>query len=134
MGYTHYYKGQVNIDEALISDVKAIIKKSKIAICDGMGEGKPELVPGELIRFNGDMSKGEDYEGFEVKAEYNRDFCKTNRYPYDAVVTATLIRIAHLNDEFEVKSDGYWDSDWADGRELYKRTFGEEAVKPDSMP
>jgi hypothetical protein len=52
-------------------------------------------------------------------------FCKTNWKPYDLAVTATLIRALQLAPTaVVVESDGSWDDDWMDARQLIHDLFG----------
>jgi hypothetical protein len=58
------------------------------------------------------------------------DFCKTAMKPYDAVVTAILIRAKQIYGScVSVSSDGDW-SEWQAGRDLYEAVFGEVAECP----
>ena len=129
MGYTHYWEGPVTLTEETIADVKAIIAKSGVSIKGGDGTGEPELTP-ELICFNGDASNDEDYETFYIENESSTwTFCKTSGVrPYDKVVGAVLLRLADLNPQFTVTSDGVFDSeDWEPARNLYEEVFGRPA-------
>ena len=50
--------------------------------------------------------------------------------PYDAVVTAILIRAKSIYGScVEISSDGDW-SEWQAGREMYETVFGEVAECP----
>ncbi len=151
MGYTHYHirdnrnKGSAYFYGKLALDAKAIIaeaKKRGIAVCGYDGTGEPEFNEG-YFRFNGNAEAGEDYETFAWEAlptqqawEAERggndifDFCKTQYRPYDAVVTAVLIRAKVIyGDLVTVRSDGSW-SEWQAGRDIYEAVFGELAPSP----
>lgn len=54
-------------------------------------------------------------------------FVKTQYCPYDAVVTATLIRARHHNPTFCYDSDGTW-ADWQDGVELCRTLWPDDPV------
>jgi hypothetical protein len=75
-----------------------------------------------------------DYQ-YEYKKGTDREneifeFCKTAYKPYDAVVTAVLIRAKEIyGTVVEIYSDGNWD-EWRAGRDLYERVFGEVAKCP----
>lgn len=57
-------------------------------------------------------------------------FCKTAMKPYDAVVTAILIRAKTIYGScVEISSDGEW-QEWQAGRDLYEAVFGEVAPNP----
>jgi hypothetical protein len=57
----------------------------------GNGTGRPIIDNSDII-FNGDASKGEDHETFQLmKNGGDFQFCKTARKPYDRFVKAVLI-------------------------------------------
>ena len=159
MGYTHYWRrprknsGSAYMYGMLALDAKKIIEEAQgqgIRIRNGHGEGEPEF--SEIsFSINGDASNGEDYETFcwegiptisewRIDEDETFDFCKTAYRPYDAVITAILIRAKHVYGPcVQVSSDGDWDKradyadsygSWADGRELYEQVFGEVAECP----
>jgi hypothetical protein len=83
------------------------------------------------------------WEANPVQPEWRKDeilyfdFCKTNQKPYDAVVTAILIRAKVIYGKLlQVGSDGEWTGDplswgtWASGRALYEEVFNIEAPCP----
>jgi hypothetical protein len=157
MGYTHYNirdnrnKGSAYFYGKLALDAKAIIAEAErmgITIRGYDGEGEPEFTEA-FFRFNGNAETGEDYETFawealptqqewEAKSGHGQphdifDFCKTAHKPYDAVVTAVLIRAKVIYGKLvKVRSDGNW-SDWQDGRKIYEAVFGEVAPCPMEM-
>ena len=149
MGYTHYnYRPRNNAGSAymygkLALDAKAICEYAYtigIKLGDWSGENgtSPQFTEGEFS-LNGidDMS----HETFTWKAlptqvEWRKnepeifDFCKTAQKPYDAVVTAILIRAKEIYGScVSISSDGEW-SEWKDGRNLYEAVFGEVAQCP----
>lgn len=79
--------------------------------------------------------QGDDSLSIRKRAEYEKenhswwDFCKTAQKPYDAVVTAVLLRAVDLLPLFGVGSDGDWE-DWLNGRLLYRQAFGQEPRNP----
>jgi len=122
MGYAQYFtiktaptKEQI---EKFTSMVKLIISKSTVAIVDGMGTNNtlPEITNDAVI-FNGE---GDDsHETFFMEfndLEWN--FVKTNRKPYDTVVTAVLHCASDIMD-IEIDSDGD-EEDKEEGIALYK--------------
>lgn len=145
MGYTHYWErpnGHEDRDafRRLGTDTKRIIAKAVefgIAVGDAFGEGEPEFTE-KHFAFNG--AGDQSFETFwwdskAVRAEWSTEdtafgFTKTNYRPYDAVVTAVLIRAKEIyGDAVEVFSDGSWD-DWESGRNLYAIVFGETPSSP----
>lgn len=152
MGYTHYwYRKPSPADrqtyQALGSDIKRIIaeaERQSIIINGPGGFGSPEMNE-QYISFNGDSDAQLDHESFVWRAEAIQSewekrmegesnetftFCKTAYKPYDAVVTAVLIRAKELyGDAVRVVSDGSW-AEWADGRALYEQVFGTEPTCP----
>ena len=160
MGYTHYWtRDKQNLGSAyyfhkLSEDAKKIIAEAEakgIVICGPLGFGKPEFND-DFFSLNGTEKESLDHETFiwhrapqqeewfaekygndPVRKNDISDFCKTAHKPYDAVVTAILIRAKTIYGNcVEIYSDGNWD-DWKDGRDLYERTFGETAPIPFEM-
>ena len=152
MGYTHYWRrprknaGSAYMFGQLALDAKKIIQQAEregIRIRDAYGENEPEF---NEARFgiNGDASAFSDggrdlahesfiWEGIPTVSEWRKDepntfdFCKTAYKPYDAVVTAVLIRAKHIYGScVSISSDGEW-QEWQAGRELYERVFSEVA-------
>ncbi len=131
MGYTHYWEfdgdGETFARTAL--DAQTIVKHAAdlgISICGPFGTGEPEFTEGHFS-LNGDESMGEDYETFAIGATgTDFSFCKTRGdKPYDAVVTAILIRLAmHGGSHVKVRSDGDWD-DWDAGRKIVNHLFAD---------
>jgi hypothetical protein len=144
----------------LALDAKKIIEQAErdgIRIRDAEGENEPEFnearfgINGDASAFSGE-GRGDlahesfIWEGIPTISEWRKDepttfdFCKTAYKPYDAVVTAILIRAKHIYGScVEISSDGDWDSNeqfsdgygsWAKGRELYETVFGEVAECP----
>jgi hypothetical protein len=153
MGYTHYWdrdpqKEAPDSFGRFALDAQKIVKAAQlkgIGIADGFGEGEPTFEEG-VISFNGvgplshetftwsAIPKNPEWRSEELTVF---DFCKTSMKPYDAVVTACLIRAKVVyGDALTVSSDGGWDpepegwGDWQEGRNLYEEVFGVEAVKP----
>ena len=156
MGYTHYFvrdKRQVGTAEMygrLALDARMIVAGAQaqgMNIRGGDGSGEPEFTEG-YFRLNGDRKDDQWYETFawlampeqsEWQAKMYADtekendifgYCKTNWKPYDAVVTAILIRAKVIYGELvDVYSDGTWEQ-WQTGRDLYEKVFGEVAQCP----
>ena len=69
---------------------------------------------------------------FEDGQSFN--FCKTRVRPYDAVVTALILRakVIYADAAMTFASDGTWDprpygeGNWVPGRNLYAATYGEQ--------
>lgn len=130
MGYTHYFRG-LRATAEVIADAGRLIAASAVTICGPNGQGIPSLTEEQGIRLNGDKAVGESYETFHLRGTdmprypSMTDFCKTEKQPYDEVVTAILIAAAVR--EFEsrtgvVKSDGRWDN-WTAGLQLYEQAI-----------
>ena len=149
MGYTHYnYRPRKNAGSAymygkLALDAKAICEHAYtigIKLGDWSGENgtSPQFTEGEFS-LNGidDMSHETfTWKALPTQSEWRKDepeifdFCKTAMKPYDAVVTAILIRAKEIYGScVSISSDGDW-SEWKDGRELYEAVFGEVAECP----
>jgi len=101
-----------------------------IVICGGDGEGEPEFTEG-YFALNGTILNDEWHESMvweAIPSEGVFTFCKTAYKPYDAVVTAILLRAKyHYGELVSVRSDGTWD-EWLAGRELYRQVFSETAL------
>ena len=129
--YTHYWsqKNLVITDDA-IKDIEAILKEAKnrsIAIASGAGYAAP-IVTKELISINGFGDQG--YESFFVEPDgCDFNFTKTNRMPYDSVVCAILLRL-NEDADIEVDTDGSWNAEWQEARDLFAETLGREAERP----
>ena len=156
MGYTHSWRrpknfGSVDITDMyirLVADVKKIITQAErcgISIGNFDGTNHGPTYDQNSFRFNGYGGLAHETFLWECvptdTAEWRKDeldtfdFCKTARAPYDAVVTAVLIRVKHIYGEnVTISSDGLWDADellgWHDGRELYETVFDEFAECP----
>lgn len=151
MGYTHYWYRPVNNAGSdhqyaeLRMDTARIITTAinqGIEVRGPFGVGQPEF-SGERFAFNGSVEDDQWHETFSWKrypklggwetgdeTKETFDFCKTAYKPYDAVVTAVLIRAGEIyGDLVRVRSDGDW-GEWIDGRLLYTATFKIEPTSP----
>lgn len=157
MGYTHYWKWNTLPDPGRFAqwseDVKTLIDSlflypeltgGALNICGPDGTGSPVLTATK-VAFNGDEAEDEAHESFIIDlhspkplsallgATFPDDmalfdsFCKTAREPYDLVVTAALIRLAHHFPDVEISSDG-WLEDWQEGSQLCQQIFGSGAI------
>ena len=126
MGYTHYFGG-LQPDEELAYAAEELAAAADVSVKGWDGLCEPRFLP-EVIDFNGDAELGEDFETFRLAAgDYDFNFCKTGRRPYDKVVGALLMRAIVLEAEGcdGISSDGNYD-DWAASGsfELYEEVFG----------
>ena len=154
MGYTHYtYRPVKNAGSAyfygkLALDAKKLCDYANangIRIRNGEGLGEPEFTEFSFS-INGDaeaFDEGRDlahetfhWSGIPNQSEWRKDdpdffeFCKTAYKPYDAVVTAILIRAKVIYGScVRISSDGEW-HEWQAGRDLYETVFGEVAPNP----
>ena len=146
MGYTHYwYRDESRMFTEDVIDFYAeftryavqIIQTAEqqgIELADPSGEHSGAWrVDGDSVRLNG---YGEDsHESFVwekvcpqpqewVKDKGYFDFCKTNRKPYDIVVTALLLAVREAyGDAVRISSDGGF-FDWKDGVRLFEEATG----------
>ena len=135
MGYTHHWtiKEELTREKFIewAEGVKVIIEtaiEAGIPLGNGLGEDAPEISD-SVIAFNGKGNQGVETFGITIDDE-GYDFCKTNEYPYDSVVTASLIHAKQIfGDAILITSDGRWE-DWEDGRVLYETVFD---VQPESV-
>lgn len=118
MGYTHYW--EITDHEAFMRAMPAIANDAKhilealrhtcpVAFDSDSRYEPPQLTP-ERIRLNGIGADG--HETFVlppqgVTALPGFGFCKTNKKPYDLIVTTILLRAKHhAGDLIELSSDG----------------------------
>lgn len=148
MGYTHYWErptnrlGSLYQFTKLATDTQIIVNEAKrqgIAIGDNFGNGDNANITTDAIAFNG--AGDEAYETFYWEHQPEQvawradepnyfNFCKTAHRPYDAVVTAVLIRAKEIYGSLlTVSSDGTW-GDWQMGRNLYEQVFNKPAPCP----
>ena len=95
----------------------------------GLGKGKP-MINESQIWFNGDEKTGMDHETFSIKwypeGGIVKDFCKTNRKPYDILVCVSLLAFKHAFNDYKVfhfSSDGD-NSEWETAKDLFTRITG----------
>jgi hypothetical protein len=135
--------GKLALDAKTICDYA---NANGIRIRNGNGEGEPEFTE-FYFSINGDAeaftSDGRDlahesfyWAGIPTQSEWRKDepdffeFCKTAYKPYDAVVTAILIRAKTIYGScVRISSDGDW-HEWQAGRDMYEAIFGEVAECP----
>jgi hypothetical protein len=135
--------GKLALDAKTICDYA---NANGIRIRNGNGEGEPEFTE-FYFSINGDAeaftSDGRDlahesfyWAGIPTQSEWRKDdpdffeFCKTAYKPYDAVVTAILIRAKSIYGScVRISSDGEW-HEWQAGRDMYEAIFGEVAECP----
>ena len=137
MGYTHYWDNHTfEIDEDMIDDVNRIISKTDVSVRDGNGGSSPCKPILELNRIVLNAAAPNTGETLNLMGEtpgfHDPEFecCKPCNEPYDALVTAVLIRVAETNPETSIRSDGTFNDDWRAGRELFKESLGREPVCP----
>ena len=132
MGYTHYWNFKKNPKDCKDGSKKfakavELLKKclakvpAEIGVCKAPfvlkgsnGKGEPVLT-NEVVCFNGDASMYYDYETCYIALnndDYDFDFCKTARQPYDVAVCLTLLCFKKtFGDDFSYSSDGNSDDD-----------------------
>lgn len=153
MGYTHYnYRPRNNAGSAymygkLALDAKAVCDYAQahgIALGDWTGSfgTQPEFTEGRFSLNGIDDGRVDNshesfiWEALPTQVDWRKDepeifdFCKTAMKPYDAVVTAILIRAKQIYGScVSISSDGDW-SEWKAGRDIYEAVFGEVAECP----
>ncbi len=104
------------------------------------GPRPPEVSP-DLIRFHGWKDEGHETffltrekpenPSWDPTAKESFDFCKTARKPYDLAVCLVLLSMSrHAPDSVKISSDGDWDAEWLEAREVYKKLFGVDVECP----
>jgi len=137
MGYTHCFRKERDFSDVewdlLTRATKKILKMEdlsgvKISRND---DGKAPVVNKNEICFNG--VNDESHETFLVRktGDTGFNFCKTAEKPYDVFVCMVLLASDDVaKGVLGIGSDGWWDVEWVNARELYKKLFGVEPVNP----
>ncbi len=142
MGYTHYFKFK-KAPAKKAAQVEALYKKTltecqKIVLFYSKTNGglsgysaHSKLSAYGGLNFNGSGENG--HETFVLREHYSENesfnFCKTAQKPYDVVVTACLIVLAHrLKGLIEVSSDGRAE-DFTAGLDLAKTVLKLKTLK-----
>jgi hypothetical protein len=144
MGYTHYW----SFNEVKRGSKVETEKKYQRAISDcakvvrayyqehrGLSGFTAHTEPGQYLGLEVNGARDERCETLAFRERYRlatggSDFCKTNRYPYDTVVTACLAIMAHhMGSVVSVSSDGDR-SDWDAGVTLARSVLGVSVANP----
>jgi len=141
MGYTHYWsfkavRGKAQVNELLykmaIKDCQRVIRRY-YKENGGLSGYTAHCKLGAYGGVNVNGAGSDAGEAFVLREHFNQNetgFCKTNRLPYDTVVTACLAILKHrLGDSFEVSSDGN-SKEWQDGTKLAKKVTGLKIANP----
>jgi hypothetical protein len=128
MAYGHYWYGQIELSEELLSDLTSLLLAAEVEIAGWNGEGLPELTE-QHVRFNGSRELEEDAECLSIYAGLNDGSCETAVQAYDSLVAAVLLRVLRYNPQLNIESDGQW-RDWDDACNLYLRVFDELPPRP----
>jgi hypothetical protein len=120
MGYTVYFEQNRPFTTEEWGKIRAAVipmfHRLK-QIKGGNGEGRP-IIDNSDIMFNGDASKGEEHEGFQLsKCNSGFQFCKTARKPYDRYVKAVLcVADYYAPGALDISCDGDNEPDcWTEG-------------------
>jgi hypothetical protein len=142
MGYTHYVYRKPTLDTEAWSRYVSAIKKmyadpevKKLIAEEYDAVDKPPIVDREIVKFNGLDQDGHETFYLERISRWPGDpreggrsfqFCKTARKPYDKVVICALLAAkTAFGEDIVLRSDGDWD-EWVEGRQLYRKIFGNE--------
>ena len=116
MGYTHYWSYKKVASDLTISKVLDEIKElleinnlMKLITCEDLN-----IVPifnKNVILFNGIEKFGGDIFLFDFTEPNEFIFCKTDRKPYDIIVSLVLLSLSNNIYEFTFSSDGTLE-DW----------------------
>jgi hypothetical protein len=132
MGYTHYWKFENNPKDIKDGDKKfkksvALLKKClkniSVVLAGSNGTGKP-LFTNTMVCFNGlDEDSHETCYLALDNSDFEFDFCKTARKPYDVAVCLTLLCFKKFfEDDFNYSSDGDLDDEgWALATEIFEK-------------
>jgi hypothetical protein len=125
MGYSHYIgfnkseKSEKQFKTVLTDCTKIMANKGDIGIFGEDGTGEPTFSDDAII-FNGDDSKGLHCEPlFIIPKKSFKDFCKTERNPYDLIVCAVIISLANRLTGFTFTTDGDM-GEWQEVLDFYE--------------
>lgn len=126
MGYTHYWDGRgltidANAWKRCLDDCARVLAGSPVPI-------SIERAPGVLV-VDGLEDSCEPFEIPDFPLVFS--FCKTQRRPYDVIVTACLCLFAEAG--LSVSSDGFV-GDWDAGADLATLLLGRTVTIPTSIP
>lgn len=117
MGYTHYWSNFSALPDQAVADIQHLILLNAGLVQFESDVQEAPVVDTKEVRFNG--VEDDAYETFCLSGG-SWDFCKTAQRPYDKIVVAVLVIVAHYLPDFEWSSDGD-DEDLAEGKELAQK-------------
>jgi len=136
MGFTRYWtlnlQGSEKNYKKALTDIRKIVKAKTNILAGGHGEGKPNLKGN--ICFNG-IGPDQDHETFLLckilsDSPDSFNFCKTAQKPYDVVVSACLVVLAHyMGEDVKVSVDGDQE-DWVEGVKLANKVLKKKFPNP----
>lgn len=145
MGYTHYFEVTNKTGKVSLASEKKWTKATNLINTlvynfsqehGGISGFSAHAVPGKYsgVKFNGSRDNGcEDFflrETYSLQSDVGFSCCKTNRLPYDVLVTASLCILHHyLGNKVIINSDGDY-PDWAVGAELASTLLGTKVTVP----
>lgn len=138
MGYTHYWDIKSPLEQKTFKlftdDVKKIInfvsnKKNKNYIRLTGIDGSESEESNPYVNDDGVFLNGFDLDAHETfcikQKDIGSDFCKTQRKPYDKVVTAILLLFKEYFPDVVLISDGT-EEDWEFGKKLCYESTGKD--------
>ncbi len=128
MGYTHYmsYKKIAcnNTILKILNEIKELLEKNDLMKL--IRDDNLNIIPifnKEIILFNGIQENGGDIFLFDFNEKCEYTFCKTNRKPYDIIVSIVLLSLANNISDFTFSSDGNLE-DWKFPISIYEKYIG----------
>lgn len=127
MGYSHHFSGSLTPLQfrEWATRCKVLYKKiAKMGIPIGSGDGEGDLpeFSENAVWFNG--IGADSHESFFLEANEAlafREFCKTNKKPYDLMVCLALIAMKQTAPKQISIDPAGEDSDWAEAIEIYQK-------------
>ena len=157
MGYTHYFSHKKitkkKWEEITTDCIKLWENLPKHVLIDGQNAYPTAKFSGDIIFFNGtdkgftqkDHELGKfpenGHETFVLKREGSDDFCKTARKPYDLMVCACLLVLAHYCPKMHLGSDAMdgnwkptdgWPKEWKAPTKFVKKILGYEVTSEEA--
>ena len=125
MGYTHYmsYKkvaSDVTICK-ILDEIKVLLDENNLMkLITSKDLSTIPIFNKELILFNGIEKLSGDIFLFDFTERNEYIFCKTNRKPYDIIVSLVLLSLSNNIHEFTFSSDGTLE-DWNFSIYIYEK-------------
>uniref|UniRef100_A0A2D3V5K1 Uncharacterized protein n=1 Tax=Ramularia collo-cygni TaxID=112498 RepID=A0A2D3V5K1_9PEZI len=127
MGYTHYWKIPSETQAVWEKHWPLLVMDARV-IVQAAGVRLRKSIDDDAIDLNGYDESHEDFVLKPICIDF--DCCKTAGKDYDISVSAILLRASQLSGQaIQVSSDGDWDYEWMEARELVSKLWPIDDMK-----